>query len=149
MAITIILCAIISGIFYRCGGMSKDKTAQPTWIPMFLRNSWCRDWLCPLFALIALCTFEFSWSYWWLYLIFYGLSGASLSTYWDWAFKGVDNYYCHGFVCGLVGFVLIFAGIPWWVLIIRLVFCTLMGLWSKKIDTDYIEEMGRGFLFVI
>jgi hypothetical protein len=82
-------------------------------------------------------------------LPFYILSGGALSTYWDWAFGGKDNYYAHGFGCGLAGFALV-TFVPWWILTIRLIICTLgMGLWSKWVDQDWLEEGGRGVFFIL
>ena len=137
MTILIILaCALASAWFYRAGGQGKPYA------------SWMRDWVCPLFALIALCQFGFSWELWWVYAIFYGLSGAALSTYWD--FTGKDNFFLHGLGCGSAGIILFLGGIPLWILLTRLVICTIgMGLWSWKVGNDVKEEMGRGFLFVI
>jgi hypothetical protein len=82
-------------------------------------------------------------------LLFYILSGAALSTYWDFLF-GYDNYWVHGFFCGLAGVPLIWAGIPWPLIVGRLIICTVgMGLWSKLVGKDYVEEMGRGVFFIL
>lgn len=63
--------------------------------------------------------------------------------------KGQDNYWMHGFFCGLAGFCLI-AFVPWWILTLRLIICTVgMGLWSAKEDVDWKEEMGRGVFFIL
>jgi hypothetical protein len=131
--------------------MGKETTANPKWMPMWLRKSWCRDWLLPALFLITVLLF---WrpSYlmdWVMLLPYYGLSGGALSTYWDWAFKGNDNYYAHGFAIGLAGFCLI-TFVPWWILTLRLIICTVgMGLWSAKEDVDWKEEMGRGVFFIL
>ena len=145
----LILC-VISAILYRAGGMGKEITAKPTWMPMVLRQSWVRDWLCPALFLFAVLIF---WRPCYLMdyvmlLPFYGLSGGALSTYWDWLF-GNDNYFMHGFGCGLAGFCLI-TFVPWWILAIRLVVCTVgMGWWSENTSIDYQEEMGRGVFFIL
>ena len=146
----VLIACIISGTLYRAGGMSKDKEANPTWIPMWLRKSWVRDWLCPAFLLLPLLCFwrPSSLLDWGLLLPYYGLSGAALSTYWDWLF-GEDNFYAHGFGCGLAGFCLI-TFVPWWILTLRLIICTVgMGLWSKWQDNDVWEECGRGVFFIL
>ena len=144
------IACVISAILYRAGGMGKEETANPKWMPMWLRKSWCRDWLLPaLFLITVLCFWRPSSLLDWVMLLpYYGLSGGSLSTYWDWLF-GEDNYYAHGFGCGLAGFCLI-TFVPWWVLTLRLIICTVgMGWWSKKQDIDWIEEMGRGVFFIL
>lgn len=88
--------------------------------------------------------------YWYLYIIFYALSGGALSTYWDWLFGGKDNFYLHGLGCGLAAIPLFWAGIPWEAILIRTIICAVgMGLWSMWVDIDYKEEMGRGALFVL
>lgn len=148
--IVLIIACILSAILYRAGGMGKEDTAEPKWIPKWLRKSWVRDWLCPACLLLALFLFwrPSSLLGWVLLLPYYGLSGGALSTYWDELF-GYDNYYAHGFGCGLAGLLLI-VFVPWWILVLRLVICTVgMGIWSKFIGNDVAEEMGRGLLFII
>ena len=145
------ICAIIcSSILYRGGGQSKDKDSNPKWMPMWLRKSWVRDWLLPLVFLLPLFCFwrPSSLLSWVLLLPYYLLSGGALSTYLDGIF-GYDNYYAHGFLCGLAGFCLI-TFVPWWVLTLRLIICTVgMGIWSGEEDIDWIEEMGRGVFFIL
>jgi hypothetical protein len=149
MAFLILLISVaICGILYRAGGMGKEDTAEPRWIPKWLRKSWVRDWLCPLVVLIALWLLVgFKLSYWWIYAIFWGLSGGALSTYFD--FTGSDNFYLHGLGCGLAGLPLCMV-IPWWVVSIRAILCMVgMGLWSKWVSKDWLEEIGRGVLFIL
>ena len=145
-----IVTIVISALLYRCGGMSKKPTTKPKWIPKWLRHSWVRDWLCPMvFLILVLTNWQPTNLFCWLMILpYYGLSGGALSTYWDWLF-GEDNYYAHGFGCGLAGFCLL-PFVPWWVLTLRLIICTVgMGLWSKYQDIDWIEEGGRGVLFIL
>lgn len=150
-ALGVLIACVISAILYRAGGMGKEPTANPKWMPIWLRKSWVRDWLCP--AVFLLCIFSFwrpySWLGWFLLLPCYGLSGGALSTYWDWAFGGNDNYYAHGFFIGLAGFFLL-PFVPWWALALRLIICTLgMGFFSKLIDFDELEEEIRGAFFIL
>ena len=148
--LVITIACIVSAILYRAGGMGKEADAKPTWMPLWLRKSWVRDWLCPMVFLLATLFFwqPSTLTDWLMILPFYGLSGAALSTYWDWLF-GKDNFYMHGFGCGLAGFCLI-TFVPWWILVIRLIVCTVgMGLISEKSDVDYVEELGRGAFFII
>jgi len=140
----------LSAILYRAGGMSKDKEAKPKWIPNWLRRSWVRDWLCPACFFLALSVFcqPSSLLALGLVLLSYGLSGAALSTYWDWI-TGEDNFWLHGVGCGLATIPLV-VFVPWWILLIRLVVCGVgMGMWSKWIGDDVVEEIGRGAIFVV
>lgn len=145
---TAIAC-VLSAILYRAGGMSKDKEAMPKWIPVWMRKSVVRDIGCTL-VLLALAILGWGFSKdWWLYIVFIAFSWAMLSSYWDEIF-GYDNFYAHGFGCGLAGLVLIPTGVPWAVLLIRLIICTLgMGIWSANTDIDYEEEMGRGVFYIL
>lgn len=63
--------------------------------------------------------------------------------------KGQDSYWMHGFACGLAGFCLI-TFVPWWILTLRLIICTVgMGYFSKIIDFDELEEETRGVFFIL
>lgn len=151
--IAVLVATVISGFLCRCGGMSIENDAKPEWIPKWLRKSWFRDWLCPaVLLLLVFCFWRPSSLLSWVMLLpYYGLSGAALSTYWDEMAinKGQDNYWMHGFGCGLAGFCLI-AFVPWWIITIRMVICTIgMGLWSKWISRDWMAEGGRGILFIL
>jgi hypothetical protein len=139
----LVVLAAISAVLYRAGGLDKETKH---WIPIWLRNSWVRDWLCPLCSYSALLLFwqPFSFLGWGLLLPSYALLGVSLSTYWDWLFK-FDNYWFSGFMCGLSAFPLIFAGLPWEVVIIRSITLALAwGIWCKLFGNDNVEEYGRG-----
>jgi len=144
------IACVVSAILMRAGGMDKLSTSNPKWMPMWLRKSWCRDWLLPALFLITVLLF---WrpSYlmdWVMLLPYYALSGGALSTYWDFLF-GEDNYYAHGFGCGLAGFALV-TFVPWWILTLRLIICTVgMGVFSKLINFDELEEKVRGVFFIL
>lgn len=146
-----LIAIVISGLLYRCGGMGKEPTARPKWIPIWLRRSWVRDWLCPLFVYGALLLFWLP-SFWWQWLMVilcYPLLGGALSTYWDWLF-GFDNYWFAGLMCGVTAFPLIFCGFPWWIILIRAILVgVLWGLWCKYQGTDWVEEMGRGAIIIL
>ena len=144
----VILATAISAILYRLGGAAK----KGNWLD-FARNSKVRDIGCSLtfLALVgALVTHaHIEWASWWVYAICFGLSWASLSTYWDWLF-GYDNYYMHGLGCGLAMLPLIACGVSWELLAVRVGICCFgMGLWSEEHDNDVIEELGRGALFIL
>jgi len=84
-----------------------------------------------------------------LLILTLGLSIGAISTYWDWLF-GYDNFFAHGLGCSLATIPLYWVGVPWWILLIHGVICTLgMGLWSKLIGNDVLEECGRGVLFIL
>ena len=137
MVILIIGLSIVSGILYRLGGWEK-------------RNKLFRRLGCPLVLLvIILSLFGLKLGFWWAYLLTFGLSFGALTTYWDWLF-GYDNYWFSGFMCGLAGIPLLWAGVPLYIILIRLIICTVgMGLWSKYTKNDVVEEIGRGVFFII
>lgn len=135
--ITILSACALSGILYRMGGAAGYNTKF-------------RDLGCPtvLFIMIYLL-FGMQVSAWWLYLLaFMGMFGG-LTTYMDSVF-GYDNFYAHGALCGLAGIPLIWAGIPIWLVLARLIICPLgMGLWSKLVKKDIPQEIGRGIFFIL
>ena len=133
MLIKILVACVLSGILYRLGGWKKGNTKF-------------RDMGCPTVLLIlAGLLFGFNW---WSFLLSFGLSFGALTTYWDFIFKK-DNFFAHGLACGLAGIPLI-AIVPWWIILTRIIVCTLgMGLWSKFIGNDVIEETGRGVFFIL
>lgn len=143
-----ILGALANGYFYHCGGLAQDDPADK-WIPKWLRHSWCRDWICPLFSLITLLLFWNNAEWWKLLIAFiasYGLMGGAFSTYWDWVFGGEDNYFAHGFFIGLSIFPFAIIGMSWWIVLIQTIFISVaMGLWSRWISKVSVEECGRGF----
>lgn len=131
-----VLMAILSGLFYRFGGIGKPF------------KSWMRDWICPIFSLVTLLLWwqPNVWWGWFLIVPVYGLMGGAFSTYWDWLFNGVDNFYCHGFFVGLSIFPFCFSGLAWWLVLIQAILTGIsMGLWCAKFSNDWVEECGRGF----
>lgn len=137
----VILAAAISGTFYRLGGAGKKGTCLD-----FARQSKVRDVGC---SLVLLCLVGLLTSFKWPMLLTFGLSWAALSTYWDSVF-GYDNFYMHGLGCGLAAIPLYWCGLAWWIIAIRIVICTIgMGVWSKHVDNDVLEEVGRGVFFIL
>lgn len=137
MALVIwLIASCLSALLYRLGGIGKP------W------NTRFRDAGCPLVALGLWWYIDgFSLSQWWAYLLVFGLSWGALSTYWDWI-TGKDNFYLHGFFCGLATFPLFWCGVHWWAILARAIVCAVgIGLWSKWIGNDTTEESGRGFIF--
>ena len=134
-----IFCALISSCLYRAGGLSKE---QPYWIPVWMRKSWIRDWLCPFFCLLPLFIQTPSW---W-FIPAYGLMGGAFSTYWDWVYKNRDNYWLAGWGVGLSFFPLIFIDIDWQMFLIRALFLAVSwGAFCAIFGNDHAEEHARGF----
>ena len=134
MLIKLLILSVISGILYRLGGWEKGNTKF-------------RDIGCPLVAVLSLWLLHGAhWNYWWAYLLIFGLMFLALTTYWDKLFKE-DNFYMHGYMIGLSTFPLIWLGIHWYIIMIYSILLAItMGLWSKWIKRDWLEEFGRGFL---
>jgi hypothetical protein len=77
------------------------------------------------------------------------LTGASLTTYLDSIF-GYDNFWAAGFLVGLGALPFIWAGVAWWVILIRAVLLgVLWGGWCKLFGNDIVEECGRGAFIVL
>jgi hypothetical protein len=145
-----LLCAVLSGFFYHCGGLGKDKSEEG-WIPLFLRQSWMRDWVIPAFSLVIL----FTWwkpNVWWGYLLSipaYGIMGGALSTYWDWL-CGEDNFFIHGFFVGLSFFPFYWAGLHWYMILANAIVSGLLMWWlCVRTGKAWLEENGRGFIAAI
>lgn len=136
--VLIVVLACVSSILYRAGGLSKE---QKYWIPVWMRHSWVRDWLCPLCCLLPLFLQHPSW----LFFPAYGAMGGAFSTYWK--YKGNANFWLSGFVVGIAAAPLLLCGFVWWHLAIRTLFLAVTwGGWSALIGNDHAEEHGRGFL---
>ena len=149
--IALILLSICSSICYRAGGMDKQT---PYFIPVWMRQSWVRDWLCPMFSLglffPASTMFNSLDLLWWLCA--YGAMGGMLSTYWDKLF-GYDNMWFAGFMVGMAGMFLALLGFPWWIFAIRAIVIALiwggLNYWINRHavpHSDDIEEHVRGFV---
>jgi len=136
----VIVLSVISAIAYRLGGLSKDT---PHWLPVWMRHSWVRDWLCPIFCLLPILSGSL-----WLLLAYVALAGA-LTTYWDRLF-GYDNFWFAGFMCGVAGFPLLFLGHNWILLAIRAVsICLFWGIICAISENDFVEEYSRGFFLCL
>ena len=137
-----VVCSILSALAYRCGGMDKETKH---WLPVWLRHSWVRDWLCPLCVLAPFFMLTQSW---W-FLLSYLLIAGALSTYWDFLF-GYDNFWFSGFMCGIALFPLIFCGFLWWIILVRAILLSLAwGVICKVSGNDFVEEYGRGSTLVL
>lgn len=133
--------SVLTGFFGWTGGRGDDYWYTHKNWPRWLLQSWTRDWLIGPVCCIVL------WLYGvhsWVLIPFIGLTGAALSTYWDFLYKDKDNFWIHGFVIGLAALPIIFiTGHWWWFLIRSLIMAIWMGGWSLLIDDAGIEEFGR------
>ena len=136
----------LSAFLYRRGGTNKGTL-------------W-RDVGCSLVTLVALwLLLGFKLSYWWAYLLTFGLSWGSLTTYHKWLnkFFGKNkddcywwNWLAHGLVIGFVCLPIIYTGIVWWIILFRaIVLGIAMMIWSERIGKVDLEESGRGALIIL
>lgn len=149
-----LLASILSGLLYRAGGMSKDETAQPTWMPIWLRESYVRDLgVSTLGTLSLYLMFGFTW---WL-ILSWGLLYAAISTYNKWLEKKPWlQWIVTGASYGLAAlpFAISVHHIPG--CIIRTIFLAgaiaWLRMWNKPIgkwSSDIVVEFGCGFLISI
>ena len=130
--------SILAGVFYRMGGSGNYNRLWRIMGVPFLQ----------IMALIAL--FGAKMAYWWVYLLYFGLSCGFISTYWDFLFKDVDNFFMHGFMIGVAGFILIIFGVHWPVILIRsIALSVFMGVWCLIWKWDIAEEVGRGSSIIL
>ena len=143
------LLSIASAILYRLGGSSPtDQDKEFPWIPRWFKNiPKKRDAMCNAISLFSLFLLGVQAPFW-AWFISFGLLWASLSSYWDWMF-GYDNYWFHGFMCGMSVLPIVFYDEPLALGIRAIVLGIAMGLWSKYNGNATKEELGRGFLLTI
>lgn len=147
--ISIVLLSCLSAICGRAGGMGKEPEALPKWIPVTFRQSWARDWLCPLFCVLPLLT-QVNLTNWVNIAClfgFYGATGGMLTTYWDWI-NGKDNFWLSGFMVGIACMFLIPLGVAWYLILIRsIVLAVLWGvnnlICNHYPTKDGVEEFVR------
>lgn len=146
--VLVLFLSVLSSILMRAGGMDKQTKH---WIPVWMRQSWVRDWLCPACVLIPVLIISPSW---WI-LLAYIATGGALSTYWDKTF-GFDNLYFSGFMVGVALFPLLFFGFN--IVDIGSRACALAIIWGglnlfvnkfKVKKSDFIEEYTRGATLVL
>lgn len=145
LAFYVLLLSALSSVAGRAGGMGKEPEAIPTWMPMWLRQSWVRDWLCPLFCLLLALPDSWAQLGWWLAA--YGAMGGMLTTYWDWI-NGKDNFWLSGFMVGMAFMFLIPLGVAWYLILIRsIVLAVLWGvnnlICNRYTTKDGVEEFVR------
>ena len=131
----VIVLSILSGILYRIGGTNKGTL-------------W-RDIGCSLVTLIALwLLLGFILSYWWAYLLTFGLSWGALASYW-----GLDEkkwgYWAHGLGISLAILPIVWITRHWLGFVLwTIVLTTFITIWSELVSKDVIEEKGRGFAII-
>ena len=148
--ISIFLYTALSAICYRAGGLGKE---EKSWIPILMRRTLVRDWLCPLCGLVMISP--------WLnkpqtkecvniaVLLYFLFSWGALSTYWKKIF-GYSSFYMHGLMCGLAAIPLHWLGVSWYGILASSLFsCILMGWISEKTGNADREELGRGAVFAL
>jgi hypothetical protein len=129
----LIILSLLSGIAYRMGGSGRYSRL-------------CRILGVPAVSTLALilsgCRNPISLT------IHFGILAGMISTYWDFLFGDVDNFYVHGLMCGLAALALV--GIyPWWLILARAaILGATMGLWCKIFKWAVLEEVGRGTFIV-
>lgn len=145
----------LSASLYRMGGCSPtDLEKEYGWVPAPIKNfPKKRDVGCGVVTglnMWLILSFKGLSAPWWIYIITFGILWGALSTYHDTMFynpmKPKDNFWLHGFFCGLA---YIFFGIHtglWALLAIRaIVVAGFMGVWSHVLFSDaWWEENGRG-----
>ena len=142
----IIIGTILSAILYRAGGMSKDDTAKPKWIPKFMRQTLWRDWGCSLVTLAVMYGIGIR-SHYLVFICSFLAMWAFLTTYWDRVF-GEDNFFAHGLMIGLALIPFIW-DVSWHMIGFRALFMSaFMGVWCLLFKNDVVEEMGRGAVIV-
>jgi hypothetical protein len=135
--------SVLSGILYRMGGSDSWNT------------KW-RDMGCPTVAFIALWFLAgFKLSYWWAYLLSFGLMFGALTTYWN--KKGAPerfiNFYLHGLGIALAMAPYAYVSHHWLGFGLRIALLPLLiALWATymnrpvwKFRADVVNEGGRGF----
>ncbi len=144
----VLIASCISATLYRAGGMSKELSAEPKWIPMFMRKSLYRDCGCAAITCV-LAGYLLVWS--WVLVICFGLSWGALSTYW----KRTPNAKWYNWL--MTGVMYSVAMLPyviaeglWLGFISRtIILGTLTMIWSELISNDVQEELGRGALITL
>lgn len=141
-----ILLTIASALLYRIGGMGKEDSAKPTWIPKWIRNTKVRDFGCPLIGLVYMALYAPDVAVR-VHIISFILCFVALTTYWD-SILGGDNFYVHGAGIGLA--YAFYGNLP--VLILRIIILSLfMGTINYLVNEKHLpiggacgEEMSRG-----
>lgn len=152
-----LISSIVSGICYHLGGLGEDGAKKYPKVPSWVFNTKMRDWGCSFCNLFLVwCTFKGV--LWWQYIGIFLASWAFLSTYHDWLNKFFNkpedgdvywfNWFAHGFCLGLPMLFMLNQVPVLDVVKICIIMGTSMMIWSELISIAWLEEVGRGFLFI-
>ncbi len=153
--LAIIALALISAVLYRFGGYGWGPGQEKfPFLPKWVFNTKARDIGVPLVALGGMFVLGIGNAVpWWINLISFLAMFGALTTYWDSIpfNKGKDNFFLHGLGIGLAyaPYAFFAVGMPGAPFIRAVVLGVAVGLWSRLIGKDWLEEGGRGFLIVI
>lgn len=141
MLIKLFILSIISGILYRLGGTSAGTKWRDLGVPTVFTAY--------ILLLYPIFNFKIVIPYFLIFL----LMMSALTSYRYFLPKPKDylwyHYSLHGFFIGLSTLPLLLIGIHWYAICIySVVLAILMGLWSKWMKKDILEEFGRGFLII-
>jgi len=147
----IILLSIASSICYRAGGWGNEGRIKFPRLPGWLFNTKARDvgcGLCTIWAFFLLkptfLPWVSTWMVWVVSILTVPIMLGTLSTYWDELFE-YDNFWFHGFMCGVAFFLFAIITGHWIGFTIRcFTLSILMGWWSAIIGLDWLEEGFRG-----
>lgn len=149
--IYIILLALLAGLLYRLGGSAKNGKWND-----FLKNTKTRDAGCPLLALIALWLLVgFKLSYWWAYLLTFGLSWGAVSTYFSFLIEPEDDvtaieWAVTGLIYGVAAFPLYWTGVHWYAIAGRSIALGVAIMWLRERTGKVLkEERGSGILYIL
>ena len=136
---------ILSAIFYRLGGWGDEGRDRFPNVPEWFFNTKARDIGCSLLCFIGyIILMGFTVVPWFIHLSCFLVLFASLTTYWDFI-TGEDNFWLHGFACGVAYIPYALYTGDWWQTVARcIVLAVAMGLISLLSGNDVVEETGRG-----
>jgi hypothetical protein len=156
MFILYIILAIISGLLYHLGGLGNEGAKKYPKLPKWLFNTKMRDWGCAA-CNVTLVAGLFKAVVWWQFLGVFLFSWLFLTTYHDWLNRFFNkpaegdvywfNWFAHGFCLGLPLLFILYTN-PLLVGLICLSLGIGMMIWSQLISLAWLEEFGRGYLFI-
>ena len=151
MYLWIILLTVLSAILYRLGGWGGEGRARFPNVPGWVFDTKARDVGCALCVtggtfIVGIAQGIPVWAHIVAFLLLFG----ALTTYWDEVF-GYDNFWAHGFACGMALLPLAIANptLLFAVGIRALVMALMMGIICKLSGNDFVEEFGRGSALTI
>lgn len=147
--LVVIVASCISSILYRAGGMSKELSTKPKWIPEWMRNTRVRDIGCSAVTCL-LAGYLLSWH--WTLILCFGLMWGAISMYWKFGHRNSKwfNWLAVGIGYSVAMLPYVIAEGLWFGFISRtIVLGATTMIWSELIDNDVKEELGRGALITL